>query len=98
MLPPINSGNTSYLLFCAAMVMVMTPALAFFYGGLVQKKNLLTIMMQCFVSAGVSNILWAVVGYSMCYGPSIGGIIGDPTHYAFLRNMDLTTLYFNDPL
>ncbi len=98
MLPPINSGNTSYLLFCAAMVMVMTPALAFFYGGLVQKKNLLTIMMQCFVSAGVSTILWAVVGYSMCFGPSIGGIIGDPTHYAFLRNMDLTTLYNNDPV
>lgn len=98
MLPAINSGNTSYLLFCAAMVMVMTPALAFFYGGLVQKKNLLTIMMQCFVSAGVSTILWVVVGYSMCFGPTIGGIIGDPTHYVFLRNMSLTTLYNNDPV
>lgn len=80
------------------MVMVMTPALAFFYGGLVQKKNLLTIMMQCFVSAGVSTILWVAVGYSMCFGPTIGGIIGDPTHYAFLRNMSLTTLYNNDPV
>lgn len=98
MLPPINSGNTSYILFCAAMVMVMTPALAFFYGGLVQKKNLLTIMMQCFVSAGVSTILWVAVGYSMCFGPSMGGIIGDPTHYAFMRNMSLTTLYNNDPV
>lgn len=98
MLPTINSGNTSYLLFCAAMVMVMTPALAFFYGGLVQKKNLLTIMMQCFVSAGVSTILWVVVGYSMCFGPTIGGIIGDPIHYAFLRNISLTTLYNNDPV
>ena len=78
------------------MVMIMTPALAFFYGGLVQKKNLLTIMMQCFVSAGVSTILWVAVGYSMCFGPSIGGIIGDPTHYAFLNNMSLTTLYRNN--
>ncbi len=80
------------------MVMVMTPALAFFYGGLVQKKNLLTIMMQCFVSAGVSTILWVAVGYSMCFGPSMGGLIGDPTHYAFMRNMSLTTLYNNDPV
>ncbi|MDO5652900.1 MAG: ammonia channel protein, partial [Brachymonas sp.] len=98
MLPEINSGNTSYELFCAAMVMMMTPALALFYGGLVQKKNLLTIMMQCFVSTGVSTILWVVVGYSMCFGPSIGGIVGDPTHYFFLRNIGLTTLYNNDPV
>ena len=95
-LGPINTGNTSYELFCAAMVMIMTPALAFFYGGLVQRKNLLTIMMQCFVSCGISTILWFMVGYSMCFGPSIGGIIGDPLHYAFLRNITLNTLYNGD--
>ena len=97
-MPPIHSGNTSYELFCAAMVMMMTPGLAMFYGGLVQKKNLLTILMQCCVSMGVSTVLWVAVGYSMAFGDSIGGIIGNPLQYAFLRGIGLNTLYNNDPI
>ena len=97
-MPPIHSGNTSYELFCAAMVMMMTPGLAMFYGGLVQKKNLLTILMQCCVSMGVSTVLWVAVGYSMAFGDSIGGIIGNPLQYVFLRGIGLNTLYNNDPI
>ena len=99
-MPPIHSGNTSYELFCAAMVMMMTPGLAFFYGGMVQTKNLLTILMQCFVSLGITTIMWFVVGYSMSFGQTWGGlgIIGDPFQYAFLRNITLNTLYNNDPV
>jgi ammonium transporter, Amt family len=89
----INIGNTAFMLLCASLVMLMTPGLAFFYGGLVGRKNVLTIMMQSFVSLAWTTVLWFCFGYSMCFGPTWGGIIGDPTYYAFLRGVTLETLY-----
>ncbi|WP_199155564.1 ammonium transporter [Chromobacterium sp. ASV23] len=89
----INVGNTGFMLLCASLVMLMTPGLAFFYGGLVGRKNVLTIMAQSFMSLGWTTVLWFAFGYSMCFGPSWHGIIGDPTYYAFMRGITLNSMY-----
>jgi Amt family ammonium transporter len=90
---PIDTGNTAFMLVCCSLVMLMTPGLAFFYGGLVGRKNVLAIMIQSFVSLGWTTVIWFAFGYSMCFGPSWHGIIGDPFHYAFLRNINLTSMF-----
>jgi ammonium transporter, Amt family len=76
-MPAINSGDTAYVLICSAMVLLMTPALAFFYGGLVRRKNVLNTMMSSFMIIGVSSIMWVIVGYSLSFGSDLGGIIGN---------------------
>ena len=68
---PINVGNTAFMLLCASLVMLMTPGLAFFYGGLVERKNVLSIMMQSFISLAWTTVLWFAFGYSMCFGPTL---------------------------
>jgi len=73
-------------------VMLMTPGLAFFYGGLVGRKNVLTIMIQSFVSMGITTILWFVVGYSLCFSGDVGGVIGN-LDYAFLRGIDINSMF-----
>jgi Amt family ammonium transporter len=75
--PSINAGDTALVLLSAALVLLMTPGLAFFYGGLVRHKNVLTIMMQSFISMGVVTIIWLVVGFSLAYSGGAGGVIGD---------------------
>ena len=90
---PINIGNTAFMLLCSSLVMLMTPGLAFFYGGLVGRKNVLAIMMQSFISLGWTTVLWFAFGYSMCFGPSWHGVIGDPTYYAFLHGIALDSMY-----
>jgi Amt family ammonium transporter len=82
----INSGDTAFLLISAAFVWFMTPGLAFFYGGLVRKKNILAIMMQSFVSIGVVTVIWYTVGFSLVFGPDIHGLIGN-LQYAFLNGV-----------
>ncbi len=72
----INSGDTAWVLMSAALVLLMTPALAFFYGGLVRKKNILSVLMQCFMVICLITIQWAVFGYSLSFGPDLGGWIG----------------------
>jgi Amt family ammonium transporter len=62
-----NGANTAFMLLCAALVLLMTPGLAFFYGGLVGRKSTLTIMVQSFASMGITTILWWVIGYSLCF-------------------------------
>jgi Amt family ammonium transporter len=90
---PFNIGNTAFMLICASLVMLMTPGLAFFYGGLVARKNVLTIMIQSFMSLGWTTVIWYIFGYSMCFGPDWHGIIGDPTYYAFLKGITLSTMF-----
>src|ERR1700680_2398443 len=93
---PFNIGNTAFMLICASLVMLMTPGLAFFYGGLVGRKNVLTIMIQSFMSLGWTTVLWFAFGYSICFAPSWNGwhnIVGDPTYYAFLRGVNLHTMF-----
>lgn len=89
----LDPANTAFMLLCASLVMLMTPGLAFFYGGLVQRKGILTIMFQSFVSMSWVAILWFAMGYSLAFGPSLNGIIGDPLHYAFLHNINANTLF-----
>ena len=75
-LTSIDSGDTAWVLMSAAMVLLMIPGLAFFYGGLVRKRNILSILMQCFMLMGVITIQWVVIGYTLSFGTDIGGVIG----------------------
>jgi ammonium transporter, Amt family len=90
----IDTGNTAFMLLCSSLVMLMTPGLAFFYGGLVGRKNVLSIMMQSFVSMGWTTVLWWAFGFSMCFsgdlktGTDLGGIIGN-FHWVFLSGITL---------
>lgn len=90
---PLNIGNTAFMLICASLVMLMTPGLAFFYGGLVGRKNVLAIMIQSFMSLGWTTVIWIAFGYSMCFGPTWHGIIGNPLTYAFLHGVTLHTMF-----
>ena len=74
---PINSGDTAWLLVSAALVMFMTPGLAFFYGGMARRKNLLSTLMMSFVMIGLGGLIWVLYGYSLGFGPDIGGFIGN---------------------
>jgi ammonium transporter, Amt family len=83
----INSGDTAFVLLSAALVALMTPGLAFFYGGLVRRKNFLAIMMQSFISMGIVTFIWVAVGYSMAFsGNILGGFIGN-LDWAFLNGV-----------
>lgn len=89
----VNLANTAFMLICASLVMLMTPGLAFFYGGLVGRKNVLTIMIQSFMSLGWTTVIWYAFGYSLCFGPDWHGIIGNPMTYAFLNGVTLHTMF-----
>ena len=89
-MPNLDTGNTGFMLLCSSLVMLMTPGLAFFYGGLVGRRNVLGIMIQSYVSMGWTTVLWFVVGYSLCFSGGEGGIIGN-LDLAFLANVTLAT-------
>lgn len=102
--PVINSGNTAWMIMATALVFLMTlPGLAFFYGGLVRRKNVLNILMQCFIIAAVITIEWVVIGYSLSFGsskgvlaPYIGGV-----DWAFLKGIsihDVSPYYISQPV
>ncbi|MEI8205338.1 MAG: ammonium transporter [Kiritimatiellales bacterium] len=86
--PPavINSGDTAWLLISTALVFLMIPGLAFFYGGLVRKKNVLSILMQCFVVICLITLQWVIFGYSLAFGPDVKGLIGN-LDWAFLKGV-----------
>ena len=94
---PLDTGDTSFMLVATALVMIMTPGLAFFYGGLVSRKNVLAIMMQSYVSMGVTTILWVTVGYSLCFSGGAGGVIGD-LDLMFLKGIVPSDLFGGMPL
>jgi Amt family ammonium transporter len=72
-----NTGDTAWVIMATALVMLMTPALGFFYGGLVRRKNLVSTIVQCFAIFAVISIVWALWGYSLVFGPSVHGVIGN---------------------
>ena len=86
----LDTGNTGFMLLCSSLVMLMTPGLAFFYGGLVSRRNVLAIMMQSYVSMGWTTVIWFAVGYSLCFSGGEGGIIGN-LDLAFLKGVTLAT-------
>ena len=86
-----DTGTTGFMLLATSLVMLMTPGLAFFYGGLAGKRNILGIMIQSFVSMGITTIMWFVCGYSLCFsGDAMGGVIGN-LDKAFMHGVDLNT-------
>lgn len=82
----MNTGNTSFMMICTALVFFMTPGLAFFYGGLVRRKNVCNTMMACVAIMGLSVLLWTMFGYSLSFGGNHAGIIGD-FRWAFLNDV-----------
>ncbi|MGN6400335.1 MAG: ammonium transporter [Flavisolibacter sp.] len=82
-----NSADIAWIIVATALVFLMTPGLAFFYGGMVNRKNVLSTMMKSIVAAGVVGVLWIVVGYSLCFGDDIGGFIGNPLTHLFYKGV-----------
>ncbi len=88
---PINSGDVAWMLTASALVLLMTPGLSFFYGGMVHRKNVVSTMLQSFIAMGLISILWVVVGFSLAFGDSIGGIIGNPITFLMFHHVDGAT-------
>lgn len=82
-----NSGDLAWLISAAGLVLLMTPGLSYFYGGMVSSKNIISTMLQSFVALGVISILWYVVGFSLSFGDSIGGFIGHPMSFFLFDNV-----------
>ena len=93
----LDTGNTAFMLLCSSLVMLMTPGLAFFYGGLVGRKNVLAIMIQSFISLCWTTVVWYVCGYSLCFSGDVGGVIGN-LDMAFLRGVNLMAPSPNDSI
>jgi Amt family ammonium transporter len=83
----INTGDTAWMLCATALVLLMTPGLAFFYGGMVNSKNVISTMLQSFVAMGIISLLWVVVGFSLAFGDSIGGFVGDPRTFFLFKGV-----------
>jgi len=86
--PAVDTGDTAWVLVSAALVMLMTPGLALFYGGMVRKKNVMNTIMQVFLILGLVSLQWAVLGYSLAFGPSVGGLVGN-LDFAFLAGVGM---------
>ena len=83
----IVPGDVAWMLTASAMVLLMTPGLSFFYGGMVEKKNVISTMLQSFIAMGLISLLWVVVGFSLAFGESVNGLIGDPTTFFMFRGV-----------
>ena len=84
----IDSGDTAWMLMSTALVMFMTPGLAFFYAGLVRNKNVLSTMMHSFIVIGLVSILWVIVGYSLAFGSDwFGGLVGNPADFFGMKDV-----------
>ena len=83
----ISTGDTAWMLTATGLVLLMTPGLSFFYGGMVSPKNVISTMFQSFIAMGLISILWVVVGFSLAFGESYHGIIGNPFSHFMLRGV-----------
>jgi Amt family ammonium transporter len=83
-----NSADIAWVLVATALVFLMTPGLSFFYGGMVNRKNVLSTMIKSFVATGVISFLWLIVGYSLAFGNDIGGVIGNPFSHFFFKGVN----------
>src|SRR5258705_10830365 len=90
-----NSADTAWIIVATALVFIMTPGLAFFYGGMVHRKNVLSTMIKSMIAAGIISVLWIVVGYSLCFGDDLGGIgfIGNPMTHLFFKGVNSGTAW-----
>jgi Amt family ammonium transporter len=96
----MNSGDVAWMLAAAALVLLMTPGLAYFYGGMIDTKNIITTMLQSFVAMGIISVLWIVVGFSLAFGDDLGGlgIVGNPASYFMFANVLDAPLFGTIPL
>src|SRR6476660_452710 len=81
----LNAGDTAWILVATALVMVMTPALAFFYGGMVRKKNLLSTINLSFITIALISLQWVLIGYTLAFGTSVGGLVGGLNFLGFSK-------------
>lgn len=88
---PLNPGDTAWMLTASGLVLLMTPGLSFFYGGMVRKKNVISTMLQSLVALGVITVAWIAIGFSLCFGESIGGVIGNPMTYFMYQGVGMQT-------
>jgi Amt family ammonium transporter len=88
---PINTGDTAWMLTATGLVLLMTPGLSFFYGGMVRTKNVVSTMLQSFATMGVVSLLWIVVGFSLAFGDSFHGVIGNPTTFFMFSRVGAST-------
>jgi Amt family ammonium transporter len=86
-----DTGDTAWMIMATALVLLMTPGLGFFYGGMVGKKNVISTMLQSFMAMVIVSILWVIIAYGLCFGPSIGGFIGNPIPNLFFNNVGVTS-------
>lgn len=93
-----NAADVAFILVAAALVFLMTPGLAFFYGGMVHRKNVLSTMIKSVVAAGIITVLWVVVGFSLAFGDSIAGLIGDPRTFLFFQGVNSGPAWGTIPL
>src|SRR5215203_5403013 len=89
--PTLSAANTGFMLICSALVLIMTPGLAFFYGGMVRVKSTLNMLMMSFISMGIVTVLWVLYGYSLAFGPDTGGVIGN-LDFAGLKGINAESL------
>jgi Amt family ammonium transporter len=92
-----NTGDITWVLISTALVFLMTPGLAFFYGGMVNRKNVISTMIKSFVATGIISVLWISVGYGMSFGHSISGLIGDPLSHLFYKGVISGKPWFGGP-
>lgn len=92
-----DTGDTAWMIVATALVLIMTPGLGFFYGGMVGKKNVISTMLQSFVAMIIVTILWVVIGFSLSFGASYNGIIGDPTEFFMFQNVNINTAWGTIP-
>jgi len=83
----LDKADIAWMLTASGLVLLMTPGLSFFYGGMVSKKNIISTMLQSFIALGVITLLFVIVGFSLCFGDSFHGLIGNPFQYAFFKNV-----------
>ena len=88
-----DTGDTAWMIVATALVLLMTPGLGFFYGGMVGKKNVISTMLQSFMAMVIVSVLWIVIAYGLCFGPSIGGFIGNPIPNLFFNNVGVNATW-----
>lgn len=85
--PNFNTGDIAWMLMSTALVLIMTPGLAFFYGGMVNKKNVISTMLQSVICMVIITVMWGIFGFSLAFGDTIGGVIGNPATYFMMKGM-----------
>ena len=86
-----DTGDTAWMIVATALVLIMTPGLGFFYGGMVGKKNVISTMLQSYMAMIIVTVLWIIIAFGLSFGPTIGGIIGNPLPNLFFQGVGITT-------